>query len=81
MSASSDPHLAVTIQADPPARLDKALARDVPESAALSRSRLTRLIAEGAVARAGVPLTDAKARVEEGDVIEIRLEPAAEVET
>jgi hypothetical protein len=35
---------------DPAPRLDKALGRDVPEQAALSRSRLARLIEEGAVA-------------------------------
>jgi 23S rRNA pseudouridine1911/1915/1917 synthase len=47
--------LRVVIGDDPPARLDKALARDVPEAAALSRSRLARLIAEGAVSRAARP--------------------------
>ena len=52
-------------------RLDKALARDVPEAAALSRTRLGRLIAEGAVRRGGVTVTDPKARVAEGDEIEI----------
>src|SRR5688572_22490700 len=40
--------LAFEIAADPPRRLDKALARDVPD-ATLSRSRLARLIVEGAV--------------------------------
>lgn len=71
----------MTIGAAPPDRLDKALARDVPEEAALSRSRLSRLIEEGAVSRRGVAVTDAKARVEEGDVFEVLLGPAAEVET
>lgn len=64
--------------ADPPRRLDKALARDVPEAAALSRSRLARLIADGKVAVNGVPVVDQKARVSEGDVIDIALEAAAE---
>ncbi|WP_050759214.1 RluA family pseudouridine synthase [Pseudooceanicola batsensis] len=73
--------LSVRIGADPPARLDKALARDVPEAAALSRTRIARLIAGGAVARAGAAVTDPKARVAEGDVIEITLGAAAEVET
>ncbi|MFC2968149.1 RluA family pseudouridine synthase [Acidimangrovimonas pyrenivorans] len=73
--------LTVTIQADPPDRLDKALARDVPEAAALSRSRLARLIGEGAVSRDGAPVTDTKARVAEGECYAIRLEQAAEVET
>ncbi|MEL6570617.1 MAG: RNA pseudouridine synthase, partial [Pseudomonadota bacterium] len=36
------------IAENPPPRLDKALARDVPEAAELSRSRLAKLIADGA---------------------------------
>lgn len=71
----------VTIGPNPPARLDKALARDVPEAAHLSRSRLSRLIDEGAVTRGGVVLTDQKAKVAEDDVIEIQIPAAAEVET
>lgn len=63
---------------NPPPRLDKALARDVPEEAALSRSRLARLIAEGAVRVAGRVETDGKARVAEGDVVEIAVVPAEE---
>lgn len=68
----------VIIGQDPPDRLDKALARDVPAEASLSRSRLARLIAGGAVRREGVPVTDAKARVAEGDIFEIHVETAAE---
>ncbi len=67
----------VTIAENPPARLDKALARDVPEAAALSRSRLARLIADGAVRRDGAAITDAKARVAAGEVFEITV-PVAE---
>jgi 23S rRNA pseudouridine1911/1915/1917 synthase len=63
---------------DPPPRLDKALARDVPEAAALSRSRLARLIAEGAVRVAGRVETEATARVAAGDVVEIVVAAAAE---
>ncbi|MCC1493669.1 RluA family pseudouridine synthase [Cognatishimia sp. F0-27] len=70
----------VTIAADPPARLDKALARDVPEAEALSRTRLARLIEAGAVRRAGVVLTSAKTPVAEGDVIEIAVPEAAAYE-
>ena len=73
--------LAVTIGADAPGRLDKALAAAVPEAAALSRSRLMRMIAEGAVSRDGVALTDPKAKVAEGEVYTLRLDPAATVET
>ncbi|MBV2360416.1 RluA family pseudouridine synthase [Thalassococcus sp. CAU 1522] len=67
----------VTIAADPPPRLDKALARDVPDEAALSRTRLARLIAEGAVRSGGAVLSDPKARVAEGTVIEIAVPEAA----
>ena len=67
----------MTIAENPPQRFDKALARDVPEEAALSRSRLARLIAEGAVQRDGVAVTDTKTKVAEGDVFEITV-PVAE---
>ncbi len=72
--------LRLVIGAQPPARLDKALARDVPEEWALSRSRLARLIAEGAVSRDGAAVTDAKARVVEGDAFEIRIAAPQEAE-
>jgi 23S rRNA pseudouridine1911/1915/1917 synthase len=68
----------VTIAENPPPRLDKALARDVPEAAELSRSRLARLIADGAVSRDGVALTDTKAKVAAGEVIEIAVPVAVE---
>jgi 23S rRNA pseudouridine1911/1915/1917 synthase len=64
-----------------PARLDKALAVLVPEEAALSRSRLARMIEEGAVTRNGAPALDGKAKVTEGDVYRIQLDPAVSVET
>ncbi len=67
----------MTLAEDPPARLDKALARDVPEEAALSRTRLSKLIAEGAVTVNGAVVTDAKAKVAEGDTIAITV-PEAE---
>lgn len=66
------------IQADPPQRLDKALARDVPEQASLSRSRLMKLLQEGAVTVNGALVTDAKAKVAEGDVIAIAVELAVD---
>ncbi|MEM6741772.1 MAG: RluA family pseudouridine synthase [Pseudomonadota bacterium] len=71
----------VVIGANPPPRLDRALARDVPEAEALSRSRLTRLMAEGAVSRDGTPLTEAKAAVAEGDIIEIAVPEPSETGT
>ena len=55
----------------PPPRLDKALARDVPDDAALSRTRLARLIEEGQVAVNGAVVTNGKLRVEEGDEVAI----------
>ncbi|WP_375689830.1 RluA family pseudouridine synthase [Pseudooceanicola sp. LIPI14-2-Ac024] len=71
--------LSFRIAADPPGRLDKALARDVPEAAALSRTRLARLIADGAIRVGGTVAADPKAKVAEGDLVEITLEEAAEV--
>ena len=73
--------LRIEIGLDPAERLDKALAAEVPEEEALSRSRLARLIAEGAVTRDGVTITDQKAKVAEGDIFEIALESARPVET
>ncbi|OSP56401.1 pseudouridine synthase [Pseudoruegeria sp. SK021] len=68
---STTRHLTVTIAADPPNRLDKALARDVSAAEDLSRSRLMRLIADGSVRRDGQVLDSPKARVSEGDVLEL----------
>ena len=73
--------LCFTIAADPPPRLDKALSRDVPASADLSRTRLAKLIAEGAVRVNGVEVTDPKTKVAEGDSVEIGVPEAVEVET
>ncbi|MDF0598205.1 RluA family pseudouridine synthase [Psychromarinibacter halotolerans] len=77
MSAS---RLLVTIASDPPPRLDKALARDVPEAAALSRSRLAKMLADGAVLLEGAAVTDAKAKPSEGQVYELVIEAAAETD-
>ena len=70
--------LSVRIAADPPARLDKALSRDVPEAAALSRTRLGRLIADGLVRINGDIVMDPKARVTEGDIADIEIPDAEE---
>jgi 23S rRNA pseudouridine1911/1915/1917 synthase len=67
-----------TIAADPPPRLDKALSRDVPVDAALSRTRLARLIEEGAVTVNGQVARDAKARIEAGAQVRLTVEAAAE---
>ena len=65
-----------TIDEMPPRRLDKALARDVPEEAALSRTRLGRLLESGAVQVDGVVVQDAKARVLAGAEVSITVEEA-----
>ncbi|CUH76343.1 23S rRNA pseudouridine1911/1915/1917 synthase [Tropicibacter naphthalenivorans] len=68
----------MVIAADPPPRLDKALARDVPEGASLSRTRLAKLIAEGAVAVNGVETRDPKAKIAEGDKITVAVPEAVD---
>ena len=68
--------LIITIGPNPPDRLDKALTREVPEEAALSRSRLMKMLAEGAVLKDGAPVTDPKTRVTEGDSFTLILAPA-----
>ena len=77
MSAS---RLSVTIAADPPPRLDKALARDVPADAVLSRTQIARLLADGAVTRDGLVITDAKAKPRAGEVYELSPPEASETE-
>ena len=81
MSDMEQPLLKVVIGADPPDRLDKALARDVPADANLSRTRIARMLADGAVSCDGVPVTDAKAAVAEGQVYHLRLDPPVALET
>jgi 23S rRNA pseudouridine1911/1915/1917 synthase len=63
---------------NPPPRLDKALGRDVPDDAALSRSRLTKLIADGAVTVDGVVITDPRFRIAEGAVVAVTVAVAEE---
>jgi 23S rRNA pseudouridine1911/1915/1917 synthase len=50
----------------------------VPDDAALSRTRLARLIADGAISVDGNVLTDAKARVSAGATVVVSVEDAAE---
>jgi 23S rRNA pseudouridine1911/1915/1917 synthase len=78
--ASSTRIVTVVIGADPAPRLDKALARDVPEAAHLSRSRLARLIEAGAVTVNGAVIVDPRARVAAGDTVTIAVAEAAETE-
>lgn len=62
----------------PPSRLDKAVARDVPEDTSLSRTRLSRLITDGSVKVNGVVVLDPKAKVLEGADVEIDVPEAEE---
>ena len=71
----------MVIGEDPPDRLDKALVAFVPEEAALSRSRLMKMIAAGDVAREGVAITDPKTRVTEGEVYHLTIDHVVELDT
>ncbi|MEM9968060.1 MAG: RluA family pseudouridine synthase [Pseudomonadota bacterium] len=62
----------------PPPRLDKALARDVPAAANLSRTRLARLISDGAVRIDGLVIKDSRAKVTAGQLVEIAVASAEE---
>lgn len=62
------------IAENPPKRLDKAIARDVPADANLSRSRLAKLIADGSVLVNGKPALDQKAKIAEGAQVVITVE-------
>ncbi len=70
--------ISFVIAENPPKRLDKALSRDVPEEATLSRTRLTRLLEAGSIQVNGAVASDPKARVAEGDQVEITVEEADE---
>ena len=63
---------------NPPPRLDKALARDVPEGESLSRTRLGKLMERGAVRVEGQVVHDPRAKVREGALVEIEVEEAEE---
>ncbi|SFK53821.1 ribosomal large subunit pseudouridine synthase D [Shimia haliotis] len=66
------------IAENPPKRLDKALSLNVPVEAALSRTRLAKLLAEGAVKVNGVVVSDPKAKIAEGAEVEIAVPQAEE---
>ena len=69
------------IERDPPKRLDKALFRDAPGGAVLSRTRLARLILAGMVEVRGQIETNIKAKVAFGDLITIKLNTATKIKT
>lgn len=70
--------LTIRINIDPPRRLDKALSRDVPEDATLSRTRLAKLILAGDVRVNGAVVLDPKHKVAEDDLVEITVPVAQE---
>lgn len=73
--------LVIVIGEDAAPRLDKALALAVPEQAALSRSRLMKMIDDGDVLRDGVAVTNPKTKVKQGEVYTLILAPAVDVAT
>lgn len=72
--------LRIQIGPNPPPRLDRAIARHVPVDAALSRTRIARLISEGAVFREGHAALSPSSSVREGDEFEIHIPDAEETE-
>jgi 23S rRNA pseudouridine1911/1915/1917 synthase len=70
--------ISFAVQEDPPARLDKALSRDVPESASLSRTRIAKLLDAGAITINGAVQTDPKAKITAGAQVDITVEEAVD---
>ena len=68
------------VTANPPERLDKALSRDAPVSASLSRSRLRKLIEQGVVRVDGSVATHVDASVSEGQFVEIIVPQVKEID-
>ena len=64
----------IRIGANPSTRLDKALAEAAPPEAQLTRSRINRLIADGAVSRNGIPASSASGRTASGDIWTVNLD-------
>ena len=70
----------LTLGENPAPRLDKALASVVPAEVTLSRSRITKLIAEGAVTLAGEPITKLKYKAPAGSIFRIVMPPVQDYE-
>jgi 23S rRNA pseudouridine1911/1915/1917 synthase len=77
----SPEELVLVVPDDANDRLDKVLISLMPEEAGISRSRLTKMIAEGAVLKDGNPVADGKSKAVAGDIFVLRLDPAESVET
>ena len=73
--------ISFSISSNPPSRLDKALSRDAPAQAGLSRTRLTRLITEGYVEIDGNIVKNPTANVSEGQAVKVLLPELESVET
>ena len=72
MTGLSDQIFELTVSDSPPPRLDKALAQVVPEDVALSRSRLGKLIEQGAVTRGdGTVVTVLKTKADPGETFKV----------
>ena len=74
-------HNKFSISSSPPSRLDKALSRDAPGQAGLSRTRLTRLITEGYVEVDGNIVKNPNANVSEGQSVKVLMPELEPVET
>ncbi len=73
--------ISIVIADGPIDRIDKALARSVPEEASLSRTRLMRMITDGAVFMGGQAVTDPKTKVSAGDEVVLILDLPVAVDT
>ena len=73
--------LSFPILCSPPSRLDKALSRDAPAQADLSRTRLARLITDGHVEIDGIIVKNPTATVSEGQSVKVLLPALEPVET
>ena len=73
--------ISFSILSSPPSRLDKALSRDAPAQAGLSRTRLTRLITDGYVEIDGNIVKNPTANVSEGQAVKVLLPELEFVET
>ncbi|MEM7243449.1 MAG: pseudouridine synthase [Pseudomonadota bacterium] len=68
-----DQIITIVIGENPAPRFDKALAQFVPEEVSLSRSRLVKLIEEGAVMHDDAPVKHPKHKAKTGDIYRVTL--------
>ena len=70
-----------SILSSPPSRLDKALSRDAPAQAGLSRTRLTRLITGGHIQIDGKIELNPSSKVAEGQMVKVVMPELEPIET